>query len=112
MEEAETDFGAVNHSPVVLHIDAALLPAADWVIGWIPFYVLYRLQIFMGHFLSQCNNISGVNAALVNQFDLLEGNRASKLSPDVSYLPGGDGAEDVDDTVRFLLTLLGILLAK
>lgn len=42
----------------------------------------------------------------------LQESRASKLSPDVSYLPGGDGAEDVDDTVGFLLTLLGILLAK
>lgn len=28
------------------------------------------------------------------------------------YLPGGDGAEDVDDAVRLLLPLLGILLAK
>lgn len=43
---------------------------------------------------------------------MLKENRASKLSPDGSYLPGGDGAEDVDDTVRFLLTLLGILLSK
>lgn len=51
VEEAETNFGAVNHSPVVLHIDAALLPAAGGVIGWIPFYVLYHLQIFVGHFL-------------------------------------------------------------
>lgn len=29
-----------------------------------------------------------------------------------SYLPGGDGAEDVDDAVGLLLPLLGILLAK
>lgn len=29
-----------------------------------------------------------------------------------SYLPGGDGAEDVDDAVRLLLPLLGILLAE
>lgn len=63
VEEAEANFGAVNHSPVVLHIDAALLPAAGRIIGWIPFYVLYRLQIFMGHFLPQCYNIRGVNAA-------------------------------------------------
>lgn len=62
MEEAETNFGAVNHSPVVLHIDAALLPAAGRVIRWIPFYVLYGLQIFMGHFLPKYSS-SGVNAA-------------------------------------------------
>lgn len=30
----------------------------------------------------------------------------------LSYLPGGDGAEDVDDAVGLLLPLLGILLAK
>lgn len=57
VEEAEANFGAVNHSPVVLHIDAALLPAAGRVIGWIPFDVLYHLQIFMGHFLLQ-NNVT------------------------------------------------------
>lgn len=53
VEEAETNSGAVNHSPVVLHIDAALLPAAGRVIGRIPFYVFYCLQIFMGHFLAK-----------------------------------------------------------
>lgn len=30
---------------------------------------------------------------------LAQRTRASKLSPDVPHLPGGDGAEDVDDTV-------------
>lgn len=63
VEEAETNSGAVNHSAVVLHIDAALLPAAGRVVGWIPFYVLYRLQIFMGHFLPQCHNVNVVNGA-------------------------------------------------
>lgn len=29
-----------------------------------------------------------------------------------SYLPGGDGAQDIDDAVRLLLSLLGILFAK
>lgn len=53
LEEAKTDFGAVNHPSIVLHIDAALLPAADRVVrkGRVPFYVLDGLQIFMGHFL-------------------------------------------------------------
>lgn len=51
VEEAEANFGAVNHPPVVLHVDTALLPATGRVVGRIPFYVLYRLQIFMGHFL-------------------------------------------------------------
>lgn len=51
VQEAETNFGAVNHPSVVLHIDAALLPATGRVVGRIPLYVLYRLQIFMGHFL-------------------------------------------------------------
>lgn len=53
VEEAETNFGAVNHPTIILHIDAALLPATGRIIGeWrIPFYVLYRLQIFSGHFL-------------------------------------------------------------
>lgn len=53
MKETETNFGAVNHSSVILHIDAALLPATGWVVGeWrIPFYVVYLLQIFIVHFL-------------------------------------------------------------
>lgn len=29
-----------------------------------------------------------------------------------THLPGCDGAQDVDDTVGFLLSLLGVLLAK
>lgn len=33
VEEAETDFGAVNHPSVILHVDAALLPATGRVIG-------------------------------------------------------------------------------
>lgn len=57
VEEAETDFGAVNHTSVVLHIDAAFFPAICRVIGkwWVPFDVLYRLQIFVGHFLQSVN---------------------------------------------------------
>lgn len=35
----------------------------------------------------------------MDQLDPRKENRACKLSPDVRYLPGGDGAEDVDDTV-------------
>lgn len=70
VEEAEANFGAVNHAPIVLHIDAALLPATGRVVGWIPFYVLYRLQIFMGHFLPQNHNVIHVNAALIHQTNL------------------------------------------
>lgn len=108
VEEAEANFGAVNHAPIVLNVDAALLPAAGRVVGWIPFYVLYCLQIFMGHFLPQNHNVIHVNAALINQTSEVGGvDREPR-----SYLPGGDGAEDVDDAVRLLLPLLGILLAK
>lgn len=51
--EPEADLGAVNHPSVVLHVDAAFLPAAGWVIRKrrIPFNVLYCLQIFGGEFL-------------------------------------------------------------
>ena len=53
VEEAEANFGAVNHPSVILHVDAALLPAAGRVVGErrIPLYVVYCLQIFRGHFL-------------------------------------------------------------
>lgn len=53
MEETETNFRAVNHSSVILHIDAAFLPATGRVIrkGRIPFNVFYCLQIFRGQFL-------------------------------------------------------------
>lgn len=53
VEEPETNFGAVNHPSVIPHIDAALLPAADWVIRkrGSPLNVLNCLQILVGHFL-------------------------------------------------------------
>lgn len=70
VEEAEANFGAVNHAPIVLHVDAALLPATGRVVGWIPFYVLNRLQIFMGHFLPQNHNVIHVIAALIQQTNL------------------------------------------
>lgn len=55
VQEAEADFGAVDHSAIVLHINAALLPSTSWVIGerGVPFDVLNRLEIFGGHFLCQ-----------------------------------------------------------
>lgn len=121
VEEAEANFGAVNHAAVVLHVDAALLPAAGWVVGRIPLDVLYRLQIFMGHFLPQIHRDSGVNATRRRTSRTCsKTTRDGRLGPDVcdvdaeppSYLPGGDGAQDVDDAVGLLLPLLGILLTK
>lgn len=46
--EAKSNFGAMDHSAVVFHVDAALLPAAGRIVGErrIPFDVLYCLQIF------------------------------------------------------------------
>lgn len=72
MEEAESNFGAVNHASVILHVDAALLPAICWIVGRIPFYVLNRLQIFMGHFLSEGNDFgSWLRMKTINQLDVL-----------------------------------------
>lgn len=53
VQEAEPNFGAVNHPSEILHIDAALLPPTGRVIGErrVPFNVLYCLQIFWRHFL-------------------------------------------------------------
>lgn len=53
VQESEAHFGAVDHAAVVLHINAALFPAADGVVWeWrIPFYILYRLEVFRGHLL-------------------------------------------------------------
>lgn len=57
VQEAETNFGAVNHASIIFHIDAALLPAAGRVVRRIPFYVLYSLQIFRGHFLQPVKTV-------------------------------------------------------
>lgn len=57
MEEAEANFGAVNHASVVLHVDAALLPATGWIVRRIPFYVLNRLQVLMRHFLQRSDDV-------------------------------------------------------
>lgn len=72
VEEAESNFGAVDHASVVLHVDAALLPAAGWIVGRIPLYVLYRLQIFMRHFL-QGGDAVGLwrSTEIINQSGLL-----------------------------------------
>jgi len=49
VQEAEAHFGAVDHSAIVLHINAAFLPSANWVVGErrVPFDVLNRLEIFV-----------------------------------------------------------------
>lgn len=49
VQEAEADFGAVDHSAIVLHINAAFLPSTSWVVGErrVPFDVLNRLEIFV-----------------------------------------------------------------
>lgn len=72
VEEAETNFGAVNHPSIILHIDAALLPAADRVVSKrrIPFDVFYRLQIFRGHFLQPTSHNISSGMSAVKQSDL------------------------------------------
>lgn len=72
VEEAETNFGAVNHPSIILHIDAALLPAADRVVRKrrIPFDVFYRLQIFRGHFLQPTSHNISSGMSAVKQSDL------------------------------------------
>lgn len=48
VQEAKTDFGAVDQPAIVLYINAALLPATDRIVGKgrVPFDVLYGLKIF------------------------------------------------------------------
>lgn len=48
VQEAEADLGAVDHSAIVLYIDATLFPSTSWVVGKrrVPFDVLDRLKIF------------------------------------------------------------------
>lgn len=48
VQEAEANFRAVDHSAVVLYVDAALFPSANWVVGErrVPFDILDRLEIF------------------------------------------------------------------
>ncbi len=33
VQKAEAHFGAVDHSAVVLYVDAALFPSTNWVVG-------------------------------------------------------------------------------
>lgn len=72
VEEAESNFGAVNHASVILHIDAALLPATGRIVGRIPLYVVYCLQIFMRHFLQEGDYVGlWWSTEIINQLGLL-----------------------------------------
>lgn len=48
VQKAEAHFGAVDHSAIVLYVDAALFPSTNWVVGErrVPFDVLDHLEIF------------------------------------------------------------------
>lgn len=61
----------MNHAAVILHVDAALLPAVGQVVGWVPLDVLYRLQIFRVHSLQPVRaSVRSMNDVM-NQSDLL-----------------------------------------
>lgn len=66
VEKTETDFRMVDHSAVVLDIDAALLPAVDRVVRErrVPLNVLDRLQVFMGHFLPRGDSAEDIDDAV------------------------------------------------
>ena len=47
VQETEAHFGAVDHAAIVLHVDAALLPAAGGIVGErrVPFDLIYQLEV-------------------------------------------------------------------